>query len=195
MLQVSYQWQDSAGNPLTSILDLPEANPGTPSAPITLKLNRVGIASGIYVPSWATGPTSETRPTLFPPFDNQPIIVESELKLGATLWNRGVSGGSASDGSEMVAESWLEYSTDGTTWHALGAGPDESIASAFGLSLVTSSVGNEVPEPPGLPGPVIVEHYPAIPATQTVAIQFRLNIPEDAVTTGDFRAHLEVFAR
>ena len=198
-IQVAYQWLDSNDAPTTGIVDMPEANPGTPSASITLRLRRTQSQNlGPYVPSWPLGPTLVSRPALVPPFDNKPAIVESNLFLGATLWNRGIAGSTTEEGFEMVAEEWLEYSTNGLTWHAIGAGPDEDISALFTVSsLITGIIGTEIPALPAPPIPVtvVVEHYPAMDGDQIAIIYLRLNIPADAVTSGDFRAHLEVFAR
>lgn len=191
-IQTEYQWLNYDGTPITAIVDMPEANPGTPSPAIQLKLKRTGMSTNIYVPSWPTGPTSVSHPTFICSFDNQPVTAEQEIYLGATLWNRGVTGGTVDEGSELVAESWLEFSEDGETWRAIGAGPDEDISEIITVSkLITWQIGYE-----GDPlEPVVIEHYMAVPATQTVTLYFRLNIPADAVTSGDFRAHLEVFVR
>jgi hypothetical protein len=143
--------------------------------------------------------------------------VETAVFLGATLRNRDISGGVSKDGSELVSESWLEASFDEVTWEPIGPGASFDITDQFDLDgesppLVilgfimapmpmipyATAIAMFPPAGPPVPPYSLVTSGggdPVLDTDQAVTVFLRLNIPADAVTSGDYGASVEVFIR
>ena len=188
-LQVAYQWLNSDGAAMQGVIEFEERLPGEPCPAVEVTLRRTQTANvGPYVPEY---PTGDLLPMFIEnPIKNGPVIVESVLMLGATLWTRGISSGDSADGQELIDESWIEYSTDGETWVPVGAGPSVDVISLFDVESVyaRSWLGEAGYEE-------YIYHYSAIETPQDVTLYFRLNIPAGVSTGGDFKANLELFVR
>lgn len=187
VLQVKYSFL-SGGAEVRLPLELPEGMTGEATTPLTLQLKREQSSN-----------TSET------------VIVESAIMLGATVLKRSLTG-TDEEGFEIANESMLEYSLDGTTWAPVGPGPSVDIADWFSLEAGTGvllgyyNVYDPPPPPPRIlipieslfPDPPNPPYEPVygegeVPSPQTKIFFLRLNTPNGASTTGDFRVWLEVF--